>query len=226
MRNEIEIVDAQVHTWEPVPTKPWHPIDYGGQVKPGGSTMMAVPYDRVLHAMDAVGVDAAILYTSQDYRRPLPGGAYEFVNDYAEEAIAAHPTRFAAITHVNHQAPDLDERVAAVKKRPATLAIRVLILDRDLAELRGGGYDRLFAAAARHSVPMFMYISGHIPEAGRVARIPAPARASRAGRSGQRGSEALRPTHPCAQALSVCGSVARHSRRDDRVRHRAGDVGQ
>jgi predicted TIM-barrel fold metal-dependent hydrolase len=166
----MEVVDTQVHTWELEPTLPWNPIDYGGDIKPGGNTLMGVPYDRVLHALDAVGVDAAILYTTQSYRQPRPDGSWEYLNDYSEEAIAAHPGRFAAITHVDQRAPDIDEIVAAVRQRPATLAIRVLLVDNDVPELAAGGYDGLFAAAARHSTPVFMYISGHIPEAGRVAR--------------------------------------------------------
>jgi L-fuconolactonase len=167
--NGFEVVDAQVHTWEVTPTLPWDPPTFSGDIARGRSPL-AVPYEEVLHAMDAVGVDAAVLYTSMSYRRLLPDGFFDYLNNYAEEAIVRHPDRFAAITHLDHRAPDVAERVARVRQRPGTFAIRVVILDDDLAVLRAGGYDRLFAAAATHSVPVLMYVSGHIPDAGHVAR--------------------------------------------------------
>jgi L-fuconolactonase len=153
----LEIVDAQIHSWEAKPSYPWNPGHRAGEE--------AVPYEAVLAAMNAVGVDAAILHTPEDYHEVLPSGIIKYYDNYAWEAIAKHPDRFAAVGHVDRRAPDVIDQVAAIRAHPGMLAIRIVIRERDLPELRGGGYDNLFKAAARHALPMFMYISGYLPDA-------------------------------------------------------------
>src|SRR5437868_6161999 len=68
----MEIVDAQVHSWEPVPTYPWEPVTASPHAT--GKSHAPLPFERVLVAMDAVGVDAALLHTSPNYREKRPDG--------------------------------------------------------------------------------------------------------------------------------------------------------
>jgi L-fuconolactonase len=120
--------------------------------------------------MDAVGVHAAVIATSANYRERLPNGLFRYCNLYAELAHRRHPDRFASITHIDHRLPDIDDQVAEIRNRPGTLAIRKAFREEDLPELRGGGYAKFFDAAAKHSVPVFVYIAGHLSDALPIAR--------------------------------------------------------
>jgi L-fuconolactonase len=159
----MEIVDAQIHVWEEKPSYPWTPRHR----KTGADAM---PYQWALAAMRAVGVGAAVLHTAEDYHEVLPNGLLRHYDDYSWAAIAAHPDRFTAIAHLDHRLPDLDERVKAIRARPGMVALRVVVREADVAQLREGAYRNVFAAAERNALPVFVYLSGSLPEAAAVAR--------------------------------------------------------
>jgi L-fuconolactonase len=146
----VEIVDAQIHVWEERPSYPWTPRHR----KVGADAM---PFQWALAAMRAVGVDAAVLHTAEDYHEVLPSGLLRHYDNYSHDAIAAHPDRFTAI-------------VQAIRARPGMVALRVVIREGDVPALREGAYRSVFAAAERHSLPVFVYVSGSLPDAVPVAR--------------------------------------------------------
>jgi L-fuconolactonase len=159
----VEIVDAQIHVWEERPSYPWTPRHRKVGVD-------AMPFQWALAAMRAVGVDAAVLHTAEDYHEVLPSGLLRHYDDYSWDAIAAHPDRFTAIAHLDHRLPDIDERVQAIRARPGMVALRVVVREADVPALREGAYRRVFASAERHGLPVFVYLSGSLPDAIPLAR--------------------------------------------------------
>ena len=101
--------------------------------------------------MDCVGVDAALLQAREIFCR---------------SAISLYPDRFAACEIVDPSRPDLDEFVAAYRDHAGMLALRVLLrswTDGALSEdFVSGRYERLFAAAERYAVPLFVVAAGHL----------------------------------------------------------------
>lgn len=165
----MEIVDAQVHVWEPDrPGRPWvdAPPPAAGEPAPFIDGTSVVTAEDMLARMDEVGVDAAILVSS--------GRHYGLDASYALESAARYPDRFGVVGRVDPAAPDLDERVAGWRDRPQALGLRVLALgDEEQAALRDGGFDAAFAAAERHAVPMCVYPPRLLPAlAGVAARFP------------------------------------------------------
>ena len=82
---ELMIIDAQVHAYErDHPGRPWAATLHGPAEVTG---------DDMVAAMDAVGVDGALLVS--------PWTMYRFDASYALEAHARHPDRFAVIKPVD-----------------------------------------------------------------------------------------------------------------------------
>lgn len=159
MHDGVEIVDAQVHAWEHLTKPHWSP-SYEGV------NQLEFPIEMVLAAMDAVGVDAAVFDVLSDD----PRGTW-FDNAYTEAASARWPERVASVVRdPDFSAPDIDERVAAVRERPGVLGIRMSVAsDEQEAAAREGAYDALFAACERRDVPLLLYPSGHLDIIGTIA---------------------------------------------------------
>lgn len=110
--------------------------------------------DEMLVAMDAVGVDSAVLVVTSHYG---------FDNSYSLEAARKYPDRYRVTGRLDPQAPDIDEQVAAWRVDPLTAALRFLILtDEQRAQLVDGYFDPLLDACRRHGVPVATYPAGHL----------------------------------------------------------------
>jgi L-fuconolactonase len=110
------LIDAQVHAYEAdSAARPWvHPLPD-----------LAVPEitgDQMVAAMDAVGVDGAILVS--------PWLQYRTDTSYAESVFAAHPDRFRLVAPLDH----LREGVAACVEQwvatPGAAGVRLFVLPR------------------------------------------------------------------------------------------------
>ncbi len=111
--------------------------------------------------MDATGVDAALLVTP---------AVYGADNSYTLEAAARHPDRFAVVGRTDPTAPDIEERMAGWRAQRGMLGLRLLIgSEQECAAFRAGGFDRVFAACARHGVPLCVFPPGILPELASVA---------------------------------------------------------
>src|SRR4051812_3537929 len=152
----METIDAQIHVWESEPTGEWdHAFDYGVDFD------NAFTVEAALVAMDAVGIDAAVMSIPPGYRRTLPGGAYRYDNAYAEQAAARYPHRLASVARFDHNDPEIDDLFADCRNRPGTLGVRVVIIaEEDWHELDAGRYDAMFTSAEKHEVPLMLFISG------------------------------------------------------------------
>lgn len=143
------IVDAQVH--DPAPSLPW-----SGDEK----SRVQLVCELLLAAMDAVGVDCALVAPRHDLA-------------FATAAPARHPDRLARVVMVDHRAPGVDARVAAAMAAPGVVALRQVVVDyagdRGAQDLRHGAYEALFAAAERRRAPLFVLAPGHPADLAAVA---------------------------------------------------------
>jgi L-fuconolactonase len=136
----MEIIDAQFH--EPSPPKELAP-EFGPEVK----TLIDVEIAR--EALDCVGVDKALAFASQKY---------------IDACVGRYPERFAGVVVFDHMAEDLEEQIANYRKTPGNLAGRNLVGNAETAELRPefneGKFDRYWAYAEKHNLPLFFSTHG------------------------------------------------------------------
>jgi L-fuconolactonase len=102
-------IDAQVHAYERNhPGRPWVGT-LTGPAEVTGNQMVA--------AMDAVGVDGAILVS--------PFSMYRYDASYAKEVYAAYPDRFGLVKPVDPTDPAIIETIADWAATEGTVGIRV-----------------------------------------------------------------------------------------------------
>src|SRR2546429_1712123 len=103
-------IDAQVHAYERNHRgRPWHAVLRGPSEVTG---------DQMVAAMDAVGVDGAILVS--------PFSLYRYDASYALEVRAKHPDRFALIKPVDPTDPAVAETIAEWAATTGTVGVRVM----------------------------------------------------------------------------------------------------
>jgi len=145
----MEIIDGQFH--EPSPPKP-----VGDRVDAATSLLINVELAR--EAIDCVGVDRALAFASQPY---------------IDACVARYPERFAGVVVFDHLADDLEEQIAAYRSKPGCLAGRNMVGNYATAELRPefhqGAFDRYWAYAEKHDLPLFFSTHGWAAEMSLVA---------------------------------------------------------
>lgn len=166
----MEIVDAQLH--RPLPQVPWPEFDgYSGYAPPGGGTIeqrpsgeiqLAVGVELLAASLEAVGVDAAIVYSDLAF---------------CEAAIARHPEKFAAVLdyYEPSELGDPEEFLADLRSRPGVLGIRIqpgieFAKGKQLRTLTEGGWDPTLEAAERLGVPIVFYMPFELPALTPVAQ--------------------------------------------------------
>jgi len=153
----MQIVDAQVHAYERNhPGRPWIGQLHGPPSATG---------DEMVAAMDAAGVDGALLVS--------PYSFYRYDASYALEVGAAHPGRFGLIKPVNPSDPAVEEDIADWAKNKGAVAIRILLTYEATEDPADPGMNRVLAAAARHALPVNLLCWGRLGQAkGLIERNP------------------------------------------------------
>src|SRR5216684_7877610 len=106
-------LDAQVHAYERNhPGRPW----VGTLAGPA-----EVTGDQMAAAMDAVGVDGAVLVS--------PFSMYRYDASYAVEVFAAHPSRFRLVKPVDPTDPAMADTIADWASINGTVGIRIILRD-------------------------------------------------------------------------------------------------
>ena len=143
------IIDAQVHAYERNhPGRPWHKVLTGPPEVTG---------DQMVAAMDAVGVDGAILVS--------PFTMYRYDASYALAVQKRHPDRFAGVKTGDPAAPAVAESIADWKRTPGAVAARMLLVRGGLTEDSADpGLNRVLAEAARLSLPVNLHIAGRLDQ--------------------------------------------------------------
>ncbi|HEX3400044.1 MAG TPA: amidohydrolase family protein [Acetobacteraceae bacterium] len=146
-------IDAQVHAYERNhPGRPW--IGFlNGPAEVTGDDMVA--------AMDAVGVDGALLVS--------PFSMYRYDASYALEVHAAHPGRFGLIKPVDPADPAVADTIADWAATDGTVAIRIMMRDNVSTDPADPGINRALAAAAQHHLPVNLMCTGRLGQAAALA---------------------------------------------------------
>jgi len=146
-------IDAQVHTYERNhPGRPWAATLTGPEQVTG---------DDMVRAMDAVGVDGALLISVFTM--------YRYDASYAVEVRNKYPDRFALIKPVNPSDPAVAETIAQWAATPGTVGIRIM-MNRDVSEDPADpGINRVLAAGARHGLPVNILCWGRLEQAAALA---------------------------------------------------------
>src|SRR6202171_5295447 len=146
-------IDVQVHAYERNhPGRPWTGVLQGPAEVRG---------DDIVAAMDAVGVDGALLVS--------PFSMYRYDASYALQVHAAHPGRFGLIKPVDPTDPSVADTIADWKATAGTVAIRIMLARGASEDPADPGINRVLAAAAQHSLPVNLLCWGRLEQAGLLA---------------------------------------------------------
>jgi predicted TIM-barrel fold metal-dependent hydrolase len=148
-------IDAQVHAYERNhPGRPWHAVLTGPPEVTG---------EQMIAAMDAVGVDGAILVSAFTM--------YRYDASYALGVHARHPGRFALVKPVDPADPAVADIIADWKRTPDAVAIRLLLARGGYAEDGADpGLNRVLAAAGRLSLRVNLHIAGRLDQGRELIR--------------------------------------------------------
>jgi L-fuconolactonase len=151
-------IDSQVHAYErDHPGRPWAAVLHGPAEVTG---------DDMVAAMDAIGVDGALLVS--------PFTMYRYDASYAIAVHAAHPTRFRLIKPVDANDPAVTETIADWAATDGTVGIRIMMRGDVSTDPADPGINRVLAAASRYSLPVNLMCTGRLEQAGLLAaRNPA-----------------------------------------------------
>ena len=227
-------IDAQVHAYERNhPGRPWAGVLHGPPEVTG---------DDMVAAMDAVGVDGALLVS--------PFSMYRYDASYAIDVHAAHPGRFALIKPVDPSDPGVTDTIDEWAARDGTVAIRIMMratcrptppIPASTASWRpprstacrsiscaGGGWSRPAAGGAQpqhHAGDRPSRAAAAIRAAGAGAALRRSAEAAEARRARQHRGQDHRCLHALARAVPLQGHLGSARPHLRRVRLRSLHVG-
>ncbi len=146
-------IDCQVHCYERnTPARPWAGYLQGPDQATG---------DDMVAAMDAVGVDGAILIS--------PFAMYRYDASYALEVYDQHPNKFGLVRPFDPESPSIDEEMAEWTGRPGVVGARIMLRDVDY-EADHPGVNQIIAAGGRAGVPVNIMCAGKLPLMLELAR--------------------------------------------------------
>jgi L-fuconolactonase len=149
----LPTIDSQVHTYERNhPGRPWAGFLHGPAEVTG---------DDMVTAMDAVGVDGALLVS--------PFAMYRYDASYALDVYAKHPGRFGLIKPVDPADPAVVETIADWAGTKGAVAIRVMMREGVSANPADPGLNSVLAAAARHRLAVNLLCWGRLEQAEALA---------------------------------------------------------
>ena len=149
----MAILDSQVHAYERNHAgRPWIGTLYGPPEVTG---------NQMVSAMDAVGVDGAILVS--------PFSMYRYDASYALEVFAAHPNRFRLVKPVDPTDPAVVNTIAEWASTNGTSGIRIFLRDEVSTDPADPAINCVLATAAQHALPVNMACTGRLDQAGQLA---------------------------------------------------------
>jgi L-fuconolactonase len=134
----MPVIDVQVHAYERNhPGRPWSGHLHGPQSANG---------EEMVAAMDAVGVDAAIIVSTFNL--------YRYDPSYALEVYRKYPERFRVVTPIDVTDPAIDDVVADWAKTKGAVGVRIMLRDELLSDPADPRLNRAFAAAGKYGLPV------------------------------------------------------------------------
>ena len=153
MATRIATIDSQVHAYERNrPERPWVGFLRGPDEVTG---------DNMVAAMDAVGVDGALLVS--------PFSLYRYDASYVLEVYAKHPGKFGLIKPFDPQSEAVSDEIAEWTATPGVVGVR-LMLTAEPYEADDPGINRILAASGQAGVPVNVMGSGELPLLLELAR--------------------------------------------------------
>lgn len=135
--------------------------------------------ETTLAIMDAIGIQAVLI---DEYLAPgeggallpgytLPNGVLRPIGPNAEAAALRFPDRFATLMRIDPFDPGLEGWIDSLSASPNLRALRTIIFGaKEGAAFESDGFDRLFAAADAHGLPVFVTCPGRIRHLERYVR--------------------------------------------------------
>lgn len=149
----MPIIDAQVHAYErDHPGRPWAAVLHGPPEVTG---------DQLVAAMDAVGVDGAILVSVWTM--------YRYDASYALAVHAAHPGRFGLVKPVDPNDPAVADTISDWAATKGRVAIRIMMTPDVSTDPADPGISRVLAAAAQHGLPVNLLCRGRLEQVAQMA---------------------------------------------------------
>ena len=152
MATATPVIDCQVHAYERnTPARPWHGHLEGPEEMTG---------DQMVAAMDAVGVDGAILIS--------PYSLYHYDASYALQVYSQHPGKFGLVRPFDPDSATIEDDVAEWTGTTGVVGVRVMLGTQDF-QADHEGLNRIFAAVGRAGVPLNVMCAGKLPLMGELA---------------------------------------------------------
>ncbi len=146
-------IDAQVHAYERNhPGRPWADVLQGPPEVTG---------DDMVGAMDAVGVDGALLVS--------PFTMYRYDASYAIRVYQDHPGRFGLIKPVDATDPSVADTIADWAATDGAVAIRLMLNRGVSTDAADPGINQVLAAARQHSLPVNLLCWGRLEQVALLA---------------------------------------------------------
>ncbi len=137
MAAQTPTIDSQVHAYErDRPERPW------SGVLPGPDEVTG---DDMVAAMDAVGVDGALLVS--------PYTMYRYDAGYVLEVYAKHPDKFGLIKPFDPRSEAVADEIAEWAGTPGVVGARLMLTARS-PEADDPGLNRILAAGAKAGIPV------------------------------------------------------------------------
>ena len=153
MATPTPVIDVQVHAYlRNTPERPWVGFLQGPDEVSG---------DDMVAAMDAVGVDGALLVS--------PYSMYGYDASYALEVYAEHPGRFALIRPFDPESDAIDDEMAEWTNTPGVVGARIMLARMDFGADHPG-LNRILDAGGRAGVPVNVMASGKLDVLSELAR--------------------------------------------------------
>jgi L-fuconolactonase len=150
----MRVIDVQVHAYEHNhPGRPWAGVLHGPQSASG---------EEMVAAMDAVGVDAAIIVSTFNL--------YRFDPSYALACYERWPERFRVVKPIDVVDPAIDEVVADWASTKGAVGVRIMLRDELPSDPADPRVNRAFAAAGRCGLPVNFLCWGRLDHGTELVR--------------------------------------------------------
>jgi len=150
----MRLIDVQVHAYEHNhPGRQWAGHLHGPQSANG---------EEMVAAMDAVGVDAAIIVSTFNL--------YRYDPSYALEVYRKYPDRFRVVKPIDVTDPAIDDVCAAWAKTNGAVGVRIMLRDELVSDPADARLNGAFAAAGKHGLPVNFLCWGRLDDGAELIR--------------------------------------------------------
>jgi len=150
----MPVIDVQVHAYEHNhPGRPWVSHLHGPQSANG---------EEMVAAMDAVGVDGAIIVSTFNL--------YRYDPSYALEVYARYPDRFRVVKPIDATDPGVEDVVKDWAKTKGAVGVRLMLREEQLSDPTDPRLNHAFAAAGRAGLPVNFLCWGRLDDGTELVR--------------------------------------------------------